>query len=582
MERLKKIGGLYILKKKMGNEPSKENSNKPSAPDSQQPHRKATRGIAFHEWVEQISRPVASSPVSSSTRFGTRGKSPARGSVTKNTRSNTNPVVEMANTIQVMQRERNKAYAILEVQEKNLNDLKEREQTLSAKKTRNAAENTQLKEIRDEIAFLERNRPDLLKKVEEISEALNRAELQSKWSLAGISEAIMTTGRLFNFSPAPDEKSAGEWQYVIELTLNFFMVLIPVLVATLLHLKQLDRSADDYRKSTENTTILAATGVILTPPACMLINKFTPLSLNRQRVLMLVAVGLYYGVFAYVATMMAKGMQIALCRVGDVGCVDELDLTKTVANKSGVVVENNDKDKMNSAIDIKAYINVLREKLMGPDSEFVFSLLCAATGAVDSFLTSIKKEVCSAFEKGVIDALKKSWDDEVAGNIFNILKVQRIQNLIEEQRVTNYNADRAEHGFFIDIDLGNRLERKVFVSTSNSESAIRFLWFLRYINSAISKRVLNCTNDETLGRGDPYGIAASILRSLFNDESYNTYIATQILNGKNPSRRDTRVDSIVHYMQKYPGNREQTMDATTKTRAVTLIKNAKLLSEKAL
>jgi hypothetical protein len=525
-------------------------------------------------------RPIASSPVSSSPQFqfGARGPSasPSRRKKIR-TRSKSNVVFDMANDLQVKQKELNHANAILEVQEKALKDLKEREHTLSTKKARTGAENAELNKIKVEIAFLEKNRPDLLQKVKKISEALDRAELQSKWSLAGISEAIMTTGRLFNFSPAPDEKSAGERRYVIELTLNFFMVLIPVLVATLLHLKQLDSSAEDDRKSTEHTTLLAATGVILTPPACMLIDKFTPLSLNRQRVLMLVSVGLYYGVFAYVATMMAKGIQIALCRVGNVGCVDELELTKTVVNKSGVVVENNDKDKMNSAIDIKAYINVIREELMGPDSEFVFSLLCAATGAVDSFLTSIHNGVCSAFEKGVIDALKKSWDNEVAGTIFNILTVPRIQKLLDDKSVTNYNAHREEHGFFIDIDLGIRLERKVFVSTSNSVSAIRFLWFLRYINSAISKRVLNCTNDETLGRGDPYGIAASMLRSLFNDDSYNTYIATQILNGKNPSRRDTRVDSIVQYMQKYPGNREQTMDETTKTRAVTLIKNAKLL-----
>jgi len=556
----------------MGTEQSRPSKPSVPDPDSQPPHRKAMRSTAFQEWVEQMSRPVASSPVSSSPQFqfGARGESPARPK--KNTRSNTNSVFfDMATKLQAKHKELQNAQMILETQEKRLSDLKEQEEMLGAKKTRNAAENEKLKEIREEIAFLEKYRPDLFKTVRHLSDEVERAESQSKWSWAAISEAIMTAGRLFfSFSPAPDEKSAGERRYVMELSMTFFVLIIPVLVATVSHLNQLDPSAKDHSNSVGNTHLVAYAGVVAAVPACILLDKVTPLSLNRQRVLMIVAIVVYYGLFAYVITKMAKGSEILLCNVANVGCV-----TNTT-NTTQTILVNKAKTKSS----FKPYIKVLKDELMGPDSEFVFSLLCAATGAVDNFLTGLyQTSVCSVFEQSVIAELKTTWNDDVARYIFSILTVPRIQKLLDDKSVTTHNTDRNEHGFFINIDLGHYQKQEVFVSTSGksgSESATRFLWFLRYINSAINNNVLECKKQgtPTLGRGDPYGIAASILRSLFDDTRYNSYTATEILNGKNPLK-DSRVQSIVDYMQKYP-DQSQTLSTKDQTKAKTLIENAKL------
>lgn len=565
----------------MGAEQSRP--RKPSAPDpdSQPPHRKAMRGTAFDEWVEQMRRPVASSPVSSSPQFqfGARSTSasPSRSKKnTRSTRSNTNAVVDMATNLQAKHNELQKAQRILESQEKNFSDLKKQEETLSAKKTRNAAENNELKVIREEIAILEKHRPDLFKKVAHLSNELDRAESQSKWSWAAISEAIMTAGRLFfNFSPAPDEKSAGERRYVMELSMTFFVVIIPVLVATVSHLNQLDASAENHAKSVENTYSVASAGFVAVGSACMILDKVTPLTLNRQRVLMIVAIVLYYGLFAYVITKMAKGSEILLCNVANVGCVNGTNGTET---KDGVVV-----NKAKTKSSFKPYIKVLKNELMGPDSEFVFSLLCTATGAVDNFLTGLYHGICSVFEESVIEELKRTWNDDVSRYIFSILTVPRIQNLLDDKSdksVTKYNTHLQEHGFFINIDLGNNQRQEVFVrtsGTSGSESATRFLWFLRYINSAINEDVLVCKKQGklSLGRGDPYDIAASILRSLLDDARYNIHTATRILNGEN-KLNDTNVNSIVDYMQKYPADQIQTLSRGDKEKAKKLIANANL------
>lgn len=572
----------------MGTEQSRP--RKPSAPDpdSQPPHRKAMRGTAFDEWVEQMRRPVASSPVSSQFQFGVRGPSasPSRRKKTISTRSNTNVVFHMATELQAKQKELQNAQVILESQEKKLSDLKKQEEMLRAKKTRNAAENAKLKEIIDEIAFLEKHRPDLLKNVEHLSDEVDRAESQSKWSWAAISEAFVTAVRLFlNFPPTPDEKSAGERRYVMEISMTFFVVIITALVATVSHLNQLDTSAEDHPKSVEHTYLVASAGTVAAGSACYLLDKVTPLTLNRQRVLMIVAIVVYYGLFAYVITTVAKGSEILLCNVANVGCTNTTDGTNTEVD----VLVNKDKTKSSLNKDkhknsFKPYIKVLKDELMGPDSGFVFSLLCAATGAVDNFLTGLHQNgVCSVFEKSVIDELKKTWNDDVARYIFSILTVPRIQNLLDENTVTKYNTHRQEYGFFVNIDLGNYQRQEVFVSTSGtsgSESATRFLWFLRYINSAINENVLVCKKQGTLtlGRGDPYGIAASILRSLFDDTRYNINTATQILNGEShlKDKYDKHVSSIVDYMQKYPGQ-SQTLSPHDKKKAITLIENANLL-----
>jgi hypothetical protein len=470
--------------------------------------------------------------------------------------------------------------------ETNVKELKKREKTLSAKKAPTSNEIAELKNVRAEIEFCEKLLPDLLKNVSETTTELDIAESQSKWSWAAISEAFVTAVRLFlNFPPTPDEKSAGERRYVMEISMTFFVVIITVLVATVSHLNQLDTSAEDHRKSVEHTYLVASAGSVAAGSACYLLDKVTPLTLNRQRVLMIVAIVVYYGLFAYVITTVAKGSEILLCNVANVGCTNTTDGTNTevdvLGNKDKTKSSFN-KDKTTSSF--KPYIKVLKDELMGPDSGFVFSLLCAATGAVDNFLTGLHQNgVCSVFEKSVIDELKKTWNDDVARYIFSILTVPRIQNLLDDNMVTKYNTHRQEYGFFINIDLGNDQRQEVFVSTSGtsgSESATRFLWFLRYINSAINENVLVCKKQGTLtlGRGDPYGIAASILRSLFDNTRYNINTATKILNGEShlKDKYDKHVNSIVDYMQKYPGQ-SQTLSPGDKEKAMALIKDAKLL-----
>lgn len=122
--------------------------------------------------------------------------------------------------------------------------------------------------------------------------------------------------------------------------------------------------------------------------------------------------------------------------------------------------------------------------------------------------------------------------------------------------VTNEN-DSYGHGFYIDIELGNNYHQTVFVKTHNTDMATRFLWFIRYIRS------LNLDVVDTrrkLGNGNPYDIAASILRLICNDNTYTNHDAAKILYDCDSVKGNEIEKGIVDYMKKYRATPENTSD----------------------
>lgn len=549
----------------MGNEQSKkpEPDAQPTKPQrTQQKASNPMRGTAFHEWVKQMSRET-SVPVSSSSGFGMPPKrtgSPAapRTRTRAGTRSTdynfTSSFCTLNEKLEEAYKKLQRVTKKIEEGDRIADDLRKEVENL--KKQPNTKNNTKAKELEEKLKALDADRGKLQRELDEASKEADKSDAQSKSTRGIIGDALMTAGSLFDWSPAPDEKNAGERWYWSELTLNFFMMLIPVMVATGSGLQSLDDSPE-HAKSAETIKKLAATALIAGTSLSAIADKFTPLSLNRIRVLMLIAMLLYFGLFAIVVSGTSQGLGFLVCKAGSIGCPTINESFHTTGSKV-------------QAIDIKQYISVLRDQLMGPDSKFVFQLMCAATGAVDNFIKQSTEQCTSLIEQGVVRALKNNWDSEVAPYIFSILTLKNVKKLLSEKNVTHYNAAHG-NGFYIDISIGGSCkDQRVFVITDDADKATRFLWFLRYIYSEVSSGALTCSNPQSLGNGDPYSIAASILRSLFPDGAHHKDSAKKILMGTNST--DSKVAGVVSYMRTYPGS-NQTLTAEDRKTALNLIGN---------
>jgi hypothetical protein len=591
----------------MGNEQSK----KPELPTQR---RSTIRDTEFYRWLKEMRREI-NRPSSQPSSFGMppkRGGSSPRPPKNRETRSNTPAfdVFTLNDEKQALEIERDRLLTELEnlmsqLQHQNteLVSIKEELEKRTAKRNRSNAEEDAISTLKAKLSDLEADNRRLEEKANTISNKVDKVEREvSKRSMAKamLCEALMKIGGMFRWSTSPDkkdakadekntpldkadekstapnEKGAVKQSYMYELTYTYITLLVTMMVATAAHY-DLDVS---YLAAT-GTSSLAAMGV------CVGLDK-TIISFHRQRLIMVVLIVVYVYWFTSATEKIHTGLKFVFCKaVGSYlkGCELQPKPENIGAQKqdtTGAVALQDDGD--GGAVDLIGYISVLEESLMGPDSDFVFSLLCTTLGATDAFIATLQQRaVCSKLHATVASALKHSWDNYVARHIFSILTARDVRMMLAEKgkanKVTKYK-EAFEDGFNIIIDL-HSTSKEVFVKTENPDMATRFLWFLRHVNGKSLRA--NSSNRLQLHDGEPHSIATTILKMLFGDRDgqINREILLQatvksILMGQhveNISKYGTEMQEIVEYMKNYPRDEQTTLSDHTKATAIRLLKD---------
>lgn len=594
----------------MGNEQSK----KPELP-TQRPS--TIRDTEFYRWLKEMRREI-NRPSSQPSSFGMPpkrgGSSPSRrlrsdGDINlfalatdnyekeKKIAANQKKLAELKAMLMELENQ-------LKLRNTELVLTKKELQNRTAKRNRSDAEEDEISKLKARVSDLEAGNLRIEEKANTIINTVGKVERHvSKWNIAKAMkcEALMNIGGMFRWSTSPDkkdakadekstppdkadekstapnEKGAVKQSYMYELTYTYISLLVTMMVATAAHY-----DLDVSFLAATGTSSLTAMGV------CMGLDK-TIISFHRQRIIMVVLILVYVFLFTSAFTSATQkintGLEFVFCKAAGSylpGCQVQPKPEDTGAQKQteGALALQDEDD----GGALHGYISVLKESLMGPDSDFVFSLLCTTLGATDAFIATLQQRaVCSKLHKTVASALKHSWDNDIARHIFSILTARDVRKMLaakdEANKVTKYK-EVFDNGFNIIIDL-HSTSKEVFVKTENPDMATRFLWFLRHVNGKSLRA--NSSNRFQLHDGEPHSIATTILKMLFGDSDghINREILLQatvksILMGQdveNVSKYGKEMQDIVAYMKNYPRDEQTTLRDYTKATAIRLLKD---------
>jgi hypothetical protein len=603
----------------MGNEQSK----KPELP-AQRPS--TIRDTEFYRWLKEMRREI-NRPSSQPSSFGMPqkrgGSSPSRllrsegnvdlfalatDNIKKEKKIAANQKELAASKKRLMELENQ-----LKLQNTELVLTKQDLENRAAKRNRSNAEEDEIIKLEARLRDLEASNRSLEEKANTIINTVGKvAHEVSKWNIAKAMtcEALMKIGGMFRWSTSPDkkdakadekstppdkadekstapnEKGAVKQSYMYKLTFTYISLLITMAVATAAH-----NGLDVKALASIGTASLTVT------PFCMGFDK-TIISFHRQTQIMfaviLVYMCLFMGAFMdnnkyTVATgMINTELQLVLCKASTVaghpltGCEVQQKPKGTGAQKQteGTLALQDNGDGGDG--DLVQYLGLLEQSLLGPDSDFVFSLLCTTVGTTDIFIKNLKQQqaFCSSLEKTVVSSLEQSWNNQVSRHIFSILTATNVRGMLESKKVTKHNKSFGV-GFNINIELGYT-SKDVFVQTSDSDMATRFLWFLRHVNG--KSLTANSSNRLQLHDGEPHSIATTILKMLFGDRDgqINREILLQatvksILKGQDVDLNKyygvQGMQEIVEYMKRYPRGEQTTLSDHTKATAIRLLKD---------
>lgn len=496
-----------------------------------------------------------------------------------------------------LQKEYNRVREQLQSQNTELRSTKQELEDLTEKRNRSNADENRIIDLQARVTELEKSNRKTEKEANEIINKVDQVENQSsKWKMAQAMtcEALMKIGGMFRWSTspkadekstAPNEKGAVMQSYMYELTFTYITLLITMAVATAAY-----NVFDVKALSSIGTASLSVT------PFCMGFDK-TIISFHRQRLIMFVVILVYVYLFAGpfivdnytdATGMINTGIQLVLCKATTLvgrpltGC----DGRPKGENEGGTNPPAVPKDDSGNG-DLIQYLDIVKESLLGPDSDFVFSLLCTTVGTTDIFLKNLRQQTdfCSSLQTTVVSALANRWDNQVSRHIFSILTAKNVRSILSKNSENKVIKSKQgfDDGFYIKIDLGTYIHsNEVFVKTSNSDMATRFLWFLRHVNG--KSLIANQLTKLNLHHGEPHSIATTILKMIFGDsdgkingETLLENTVKSILNGQDVDVRKYRVrgmEEIVEYMKTYPVY-EQKLSVHTKEKAIELLKDNK-------
>jgi hypothetical protein len=608
----------------MGNEQSK----KPELPTQR---RSTIRDTEFYRWLKEMRREI-NRPSSQPSSFGmpqTRtqpkrgGSSPSRllrsgGDIDlfalatdnikkeKKIAANQKELAESKERLMELENQ-------LQRQNTELVLTKQQLENRAAKRNRSNAEEGEISKLEARVRELEEANQRIQATANTIINKIGNVELEaSKRNMAKamICEALMKIGGMFRWSTSPDkkdakadekstppdkadekstppdkadekstapnEKGAVKQSYMYELTYTYISLLVTMMVATAAH----------YDLDVKALASIGTASLTVTP-FCMGLDK-TIISFHRQRIIMVVLILVYVFLFTSAFTSATQkinmGLQFVLCKASGSylpGCQVQTKPKDTDAQKQteGTLALQDEDDGGDG--DLVQYLGLLEQSLLGPDSDFVFSLLCTTVGTTDIFIKNLQQQqaFCSSLEKTVVSSLQQSWNNQVSRHIFSILTATKVREMLESKKVTKHNKSFG-FGFNINIELGYT-SKDVFVQTSDSDMATRFLWFLRHVNG--KSLTANSSNRLQLHDGEPHSIATTILQMLFGDRDgqINREILLQdtvksILKGQDVDLNKyygvQGMQDIVEYMKRYPGSKQKLSDHTKAT-AIRLLKD---------